>query len=146
MGVSDCETFYPVTHPNYIFQSPLMEKAYAKFHGDYASISGGFTSEAIEDLTGSVNHNNSRSPTDLLSFSVRGVTEPIYLNVCEISTFEWSLVNYSSYQRTLSTSKSFGALIFYVPTRIYCLAVSFLIPKASRFSPTTLMVSLLFIG
>ena len=31
---------------------PLIEKAYAKAHGDYASIEGGFASEAIEDLTG----------------------------------------------------------------------------------------------
>ncbi|KAK2786281.1 hypothetical protein FQN52_007872 [Onygenales sp. PD_12] len=33
---------------------PLLEKAYAKAHGDYSSIDGGFVGEAIEDLTGGV--------------------------------------------------------------------------------------------
>ncbi|KAI4254322.1 MAG: hypothetical protein L6R42_007243, partial [Xanthoria sp. 1 TBL-2021] len=33
---------------------PLLEKAFAKAHGDYGSIEGGFTGEAIEDLTGGV--------------------------------------------------------------------------------------------
>ena len=33
---------------------PLLEKAYAKAHGDYMSIDGGFTGEAIEDLTGGI--------------------------------------------------------------------------------------------
>jgi hypothetical protein len=34
---------------------PLLEKAYAKVHGDYTSIAGGFAGLGIEDLTGGVN-------------------------------------------------------------------------------------------
>uniref|UniRef100_A0A8H8CMW3 Calpain catalytic domain-containing protein n=1 Tax=Psilocybe cubensis TaxID=181762 RepID=A0A8H8CMW3_PSICU len=44
---------------------PLIEKAYAKLHGDYASLDGGFLADAIEDLTGGVA--TSFQTADLLS-------------------------------------------------------------------------------
>ncbi|CAJ2505545.1 Uu.00g129390.m01.CDS01 [Anthostomella pinea] len=33
---------------------PILEKAYAKVHGDYAAINGGWPGEAVEDMTGGV--------------------------------------------------------------------------------------------
>ncbi|KAG8992391.1 hypothetical protein FRB90_001021, partial [Tulasnella sp. 427] len=33
---------------------PLLEKAYAKLHGDYASLDGGWSCDGVEDLTGAI--------------------------------------------------------------------------------------------
>ncbi|KAJ3055624.1 hypothetical protein HK097_009951 [Rhizophlyctis rosea] len=50
---SDALYFSSCKDPNKTWL-PLLEKAYAKVHGDYESISGGITGEAVEDLTGGV--------------------------------------------------------------------------------------------
>lgn len=47
---------------------PLIEKAYAKAHGDYASLNGGYVGEAIEDLSGGVT-------TELLSSDILDTDE-----------------------------------------------------------------------
>lgn len=43
--------FAQSTHPDETWV-PLLEKAYAKAHGDYGAISGGWVGEGVEDLTG----------------------------------------------------------------------------------------------
>ncbi|KAF2258690.1 cysteine proteinase [Lojkania enalia] len=50
---SDALYFASCVDPNETWL-PLLEKAYAKVHGDYDAISGGISGEAVEDLTGGV--------------------------------------------------------------------------------------------
>ncbi|KAG0278841.1 hypothetical protein BGZ95_002990 [Linnemannia exigua] len=46
------ELYFSSCHDERESWLPLMEKAYAKIHGDYESLDGGYTAEGIEDLTG----------------------------------------------------------------------------------------------
>ena len=50
---SEALYFAKCSHPNEIWL-PLLEKAYAKIHGDYDAIQGGDSGEAVEDMTGGV--------------------------------------------------------------------------------------------
>jgi hypothetical protein len=47
---------------------PLIEKAYAKAHGDYGSLHGGWVGEGTEDLTGGVSIN--LAPSDIMDKSL----------------------------------------------------------------------------
>lgn len=53
---SDALYFAKCADPNETWL-PLLEKAYAKVHGDYKAISGGVSGEAVEDMTGGVTTN-----------------------------------------------------------------------------------------
>lgn len=48
--------FAQSTHPDETWV-PLLEKAYAKAHGDYGAIEGGWVGEGVEDLTGGASMN-----------------------------------------------------------------------------------------
>lgn len=56
------QTYQTGSHALYFAQNkdehetwvPLVEKAYAKAHGDYVSLAGGWVGEALEDLSGGV--------------------------------------------------------------------------------------------
>ena len=54
---------------------PLIEKAYAKLHGNYESLVGGLPSEAVEDLTGYV----------VQVFSFRSLPKYFQRSFCDVS-------------------------------------------------------------
>lgn len=57
---------------------PLIEKAYAKIHGDYQALAGGATTEAVEDITGYAFV--SEYPKKVLTYLRRAVSHVIHLN------------------------------------------------------------------
>ena len=54
---------------------PLIEKAYAKLHGNYESLVGGYPSEAVEDLTGCV----------IQTFFFRSLSNNLQGGFCDVS-------------------------------------------------------------
>ncbi|GLH07364.1 Calpain-A, partial [Gryllus bimaculatus] len=55
------------------FWLPLLEKAFAKFHGNYENIVGGFSSEAFLSLTGFVREEDRKGLPGLHAYTVTGV-------------------------------------------------------------------------
>lgn len=64
LGVEEEEVLSFAKAFNSMLWVPLLEKAYAKIHGSYASVSGGYIKEALLDLTG--------APCEAIDFTARG--------------------------------------------------------------------------
>jgi hypothetical protein len=52
----------------------LLEKAYAKLHGDYQALEGGYANEGIEDMTGGASE-SIRVKASVLIFELRNKSE-----------------------------------------------------------------------
>ncbi|KAI8895362.1 hypothetical protein BC833DRAFT_601562 [Globomyces pollinis-pini] len=85
---------------------PLLEKAYAKAHGDYDSIEGGFTGEGVEDLTGGVMVNY--IVEDIIDLEKFWKTELMYCNQDRL--FACSINSKTSEHQGLVHGHAYGIL------------------------------------